>query len=366
MARYGTVLQTITGAAVLALCAGPASATTIQDLVWVKGHERAVLTGMGIVVGLDGTGDTAKDSLVAARPFAKLLTNLGNPVDDVTELAKANAFAIVSVTMEVPPAGVRDGDRLDVTVDKLFNATSLAGGRLFVSMLRLPGPDTADSPVMAFAEGPLVVDPAAPGTATIRDGGQMLQDVRTEVVARDGTITLVLRPQYAGFPVATTLASAIDDEFSIDGFSNLSVVEDAKNIRVHVPEEDRAQPAAFIATLLLIPIDPSLIQIGARIVINERAGIITATGDVEIGPVAITHRGMRLTSLGGGGAPPPGVPPADRRWIGLDTTTRPGETARLADLLTAFDQLQVPTEDQIAILYELRKTGALHAEILSQ
>lgn len=364
MTRQRAVWRVITGAAVLALSAGAASATTVQDLARVKGHERVVLTGLGIVIGLDGTGDSVKDSLVAARPVARLLTNLGNPVDDVAELAKADAFAIVSVTMYVPPTGARDGDRLDVTVDKVFNATSLAGGRLFFSLLRLPGPDDPNAELYAFAEGPLVVDPANPGTGRIRDGGQMLMDVATDPIV-DGAITLVLRPQYAGYPVATTIASAVDDEFSIDGLSNLAVAEDALNIRVHVPAEDRADPAQFIASLLLIPIDPSLIQVGARIVINERAGIITATGDVEIGPVAITHRGMRLTSLGGA-APPPTAPGPERRWIGLDTTIRPGEAARLSDLLTAFDQLQVPTEDQIAIIYELRKTGALHAEVVSQ
>ena len=78
---------------VLALSAGTAGGTTIQELVRLKGHERNVLTGMGLVVGLDGTGDTAKNSMIAARPFAQLLTNFGNPVEDVNELLRADAFA---------------------------------------------------------------------------------------------------------------------------------------------------------------------------------------------------------------------------------------------------------------------------------
>lgn len=372
---------------IVALGARTASATTVQDLVWLKGHEPAEVTGMGIVVGLNGTGDRSNNSLVAARPYAKLMSNLGNPVVNVEELAGADAYAIVSVSMRIDAAGARDGDRFDVSVEKAFNAESLEGGRLVVSLLRLPGPDSPESTPIAFASGPLVVDPDNPGSAIIRNGGQMLIDLRNDPVRADGTMTLVLKKQYAGYPVAATIAGVIDDEFGIDGLTDIAEVEDAKNIRIFVPRADRARPALFIATLMTIPIDPSLIQAGARIVINERAGIITVTGDVEIGPVAITHRGMQLSSFapdagaaaagpGGPGGGPAGNPVAGgdgtqplipRRWIGFDTSGAGGRSAtRLADLLAAFDQLAVPTDDQIAIVYELEKTGALHAEIVNQ
>jgi flagellar P-ring protein precursor FlgI len=375
MKRVSKQFMPIAAAAAVALCARSACSTTVQELVRIKGHEEVVLTGMGIVIGLNGTGDTSKASLVAARPFARLLTNLGNPVEDATELIKADAFAIVSVTMRVPATGARDGDRLPVFVDKLYNAESLEGGRLVTSLLRLPGPDTADRLPMAFAEGPLVVETSNPGSALIRRGGQMIQDVRAQPIAADGTLTLVLENQYAGFPVATTIAGAINDEFALDGLSDIAVVEDAKNIRIHVPNEDRSRPAAFIATLMTIPIDPSLIQTKARIVVNERAGIITVTGDVEIGPVAITHRGMQLSNIAAApaaGVPPlppdPNAPPTNpRRWVGMDTTDGASRrSTRLTDLLAALDQLNVPTEDQIAIVFELRKTGALHAEIIGR
>src|SRR5690606_4765565 len=128
-------------------------ATSIQDLVRIKGHERNVLTGMGIVIGLNGTGDNSKDSLLAVRPYAELLKNLGNPVMSLDELIKADAYALVEVSMNIPPTGVREGDRLDVQVATLFNAKSLAGGRLIVSPLRLPRPDVPDLEPLAFAEG---------------------------------------------------------------------------------------------------------------------------------------------------------------------------------------------------------------------
>lgn len=353
--------------AVLALGADLAQATSIQDLVRIKGHERNLATGLGIVIGLDGTGDTSKDSYVAARPFAALLSSLGNHVESLDELEKADSFAIVQVTLQIPATGAREGDRLDVSVGALYNAKSLAGGRLVFSPLRLPGPDSADAPVLAFAEGALVIEADNPRSAVVRGGGQMLTDIRNlhrDLINRQGAITLVLDDQYAGYPVAAMIAQSINDEFAVDGFTDLAVVEDAKNIRVIVPEPDRERPANFIALLMTIPIDAALIQTPARIVINEKEGIILVTGNVEIGPVAITHPTLTISSIT---PPPESTEPGARttNWAGLDTTDRRSRAStRLVDLLRAFDQLNFPASDKIAIIYELKRTGQLHAEIV--
>jgi flagellar P-ring protein precursor FlgI len=372
MQRQSTQGLLIITALVLALGAGIATATSIQDLVRIKGHEENVLVGMGIVVGLNGTGDKSKDSYVAARPYAKLLTNLGNSVEQLDELAKADAFAIVQVTMKVPPTGARVGDTHDVFVDTLFNAESLEGGRLVVSLLRVPGPDSPDAKIMARAEGPLVLGEEDPTSGVVRRGGMMLRDIRTNVVTRSGRMWLVLKDQYAGYPIATTLANIIneelgdDEEIALYGYSRIAHVEDAKNIRVELPDADRKRPAEFIAALMTRPVDPSFIhtQTPARIVINEKEGIISITGNVEVGPVGITHRGMQLTSI----APQQGAQaPSGGGFVGLDTTDGSSRNSTaLIDLLRAFDQLKVPVEDQIAIIYELQKTGSLHAEIVHE
>jgi len=212
----------------------------------------------------------------------------------------------------------------------------------------------------------------------VRAGGQMLTDIRTQPITPSGTMGLILKDQYASYPVATTIAAVINDEFGIDGLSQIALVEDAKNIKVLVPAAERSDPANFIATLVTIAIDPSLIQTEARIIINEREGIIVVTGNVEISPVGITHKGMAISSITpgfgtqalpglAGAAAGPGQASRPRRWAGLDTTGgQSRNSTRLLDLLAAFDQLMVPVEDQIAIIYELRKTGALHAEIISE
>jgi len=365
----------VAGVAIVALGATTAHATTIQELVRIKGHENNVLTGMGIVIGLNGTGDDARQSLLAARPYGELLGNIGNKPLSVTELADADAYAIVQVTMAVPAAGVREGDRLDVYVDTLFNASSLAGGRLVVSMLRLPLPDANELLPMAMATGQVILQGDNPRGGIVRGGGQMLVDIRANPITPAGTMGLVLKDQYANFPVATTIAAAINDEFALDGLSQIAIVEDAKNIKVLVPAVERRYPANFIATLITIAIDPSLIQTEARIVINEREGIIVVTGNVEISPVGITHKGLSISSITPGfqGQSPgfPGVASpaqlAPRRWAGLDTTGgQSRNSTRLLDLLAAFDHIKVSVDDQIAIIYELRKTGALHADIISE
>ncbi len=368
MIRERWVWAILSCAAILALCADHACATAVQDLVRIKGHERNVLTGLGIVIGLPGTGDQSKDSAVAARPYAQLLSNLGNPVASFEELIKADAYALVAVTMEVPATGAREGDRLDVSVEALFNAKSLEGGRLVVSMLRPPLPDSPTLRPMAFAEGPLVVEGTNPRSAVVRRGGQMIADLRAYPVTPGGTMTLVLKDSYAGYPVASMLAAAINDEFGISTTHDIARVEDAKNILITVPDADRQDPASFIATLMTISVDPSLIQTEARIVVNEKQGTIAVTGNVEIGPVGLTHRGLSITTI----TPEP-VPTSDspqiktRQWANVDMSDRRSRSStRLVELLKALDQLQVPVEDQIGILYELQKTGALHAEIIRQ
>jgi len=336
-----------------------AEATSVRALARLKGQVVNEITGIGLVVGLDGTGDTSKDSLVAARPYARLLTNLGNPVSDFRELEEADAYALVSVTMRIPAEGASEGDRFDVAIEKMFNATSLAGGRLVASLLRLPLPDAPDLAPMAMASGPLELLGDDLSSAVVRSGGQMLVDVRNEVVGPGGRLTLVIEPQFRGYPVATVLADAINEPQTFETRSErIATVRSAGEVEVRIPAADLGDPAGFIAWLMTLPVDPSLVQPPPRIVVNERAGIIAITSDVHLGPVAITHRGLRIENADGAAA-------GSRQWAGLDTTDGTSRSStRLADLLAALDQLAVPVEEQIRIIEELQRTGALHAAIV--
>lgn len=355
-------------AAILAQCATVARASQVQDLVRIKGHERNVLMGLGIVIGLNGTGDNGRDSLSVARPYAELLKSQGNAVMSLEELERADSYAIVMVTMEVPATGVREGDRLDIFVETLYNAESLEGGRLVFSLLSPGFPGAREQMPFASATGSITIDGDNPRAGVVRNGGQMLRDIRTQVLDADGSITLVLRDDFAGYPVAARLAEQINAEFGNLGYGLIARVEDAKNVRVTLPPAYHDQPANFIRDLLIVRIHPSLIETRARIVVNRDRGIIIVTGNVEIGPVAITHRNLSITTITPQPEPTPEQPVAEeRRYVAMDTTDqRTRQSTRLQDLLMAFDQLRIPTDDQIAIIYELQRTGALYAEIVSE
>lgn len=352
--------------AFFALCAKIAAATTVQDLVRIKGQERNVLQGLGLVIGLPGTGDTSKDAFVAARPFAEWLGNLGDPVVSLEELARADAFALVNVTMEVPPVGAREGDEFDIHVDKVFNATSLQGGRLVVSFLRPPLPNASNPPVLAFGQGSVVIEGQNPCSGVVRRGGQMIADINTNPISRDGTLSLVIKPHYATFPVAAAITNAINQRFTLIEQGDIAIATNAQTILVRVPASDLSNPTQFLANLMLIPIDPSLIQTEARVVINERIGAIIVTANVEIGPVAIAHNGLSITSITPPPVPTTGNPQIETTpWASVSTSVEGSRaTTRLDVLLNALKQFNVPVKDQISIVYELKKTGALHAEIV--
>lgn len=368
MKRLKSIVRPIVLAAVSALCATSAAATEIQSLVRLKGHEHNTLTGLGLVVGLNGTGDQSKDAFIAAQPMAQLLANLGNGVLRLEELAKADAFAVVLVTVEIPATGAREGDRIDIHVETLFNAKSLAGGRLVPSMLRLPLPDSIDLEPLAMATGSIIVEGSNPRSGIVRGGAQLLADFRMNPVASDGSITLVLKEPYAGYPVASVMAAAINEEFVPNGYPNIATVQDARNIRILVPDVELADPANFIATIMTLSIDPTILRTPARVVVNQRTGSIVITGNVEISPITISHAGLSITTI----TPPPVPTPADpvyetSRWAVIDPSPDPSRArARLLDLKDALDQLRIPAKDQIAIFYQLKRAGALHAEIIEE
>ena len=354
----------------IALCAGSAGATSLQDLIRLRGHDRVVLQGLGIVVGLTDTGDTSKDSFVAVRPYAELLANLGDPVGGLNELSKAGAFAIVMVQMEIPAVGAMDGTRLDVSVDTLFNAESLAGGRLVFSPLRLPRPHKDNPPIMAFASGPIVIEGDDLTSGRVRGGGQIVRDVKRNPVDSSGRLQLVIKDQYAGYPMAARISDLVNSSLDFSGIERIAVAENAVSVQVMVPTSERSSPARFIAALMSIPVDPSLIETEARIVINEKTGTILVTSDVEIGSVAISHAGLTITTMTPEPQPSALAPQVTQStWLSINAEKSPRTettSTHLNTLLEALRQFSVPVADQIEIIYELKRSGALHAEIIHE
>jgi len=352
-------------AALIALLPRPAAGQgiTVKDLSRIKGQGESVLRGVGLVMGLPGTGDSGKE-LVAARPLAQVLQNAGVPVPDLSELEKSKSVALVMVTCTVPANGARTDDRLDVHVTTLNSAKSIRGGRLFLAPLSGPNPGQA---VFAIAEGAVEIeDLTIQTTGRVRLGARLVRDIPTGAI--DQSFDLVLEPTFAGWSSAAQIASAINDGYFASPVHRGPAVAtqiDDRVIRVDIPDPELVNPGPFVADVMNTQINPELLRLPAMVVVNSRSGAIIVTRDVRIGPVAITHRDLTITTT----VPTPIPTPADpmietTRWAGLETDARPTEEARLSDLLRALDRLDVPSADQIEILQTLHKSGRLHARLV--
>jgi len=348
----------LVGLIVTCLCT-PVLATEVQDLVKLKSQSggQGRIVGMGLVVGLNGTGD---GKLVSThRSLAALTQKYIDPYAVAQEMKDAKNVALVTLTAKLPAGGVREGDSVDVYVSAV-GAKSLEGGRLF--LVPMTGP-LENSPVFAFAEGPIVVeDEKSPTNGVVRDGAQLTRDVLTTYVDRFGRVNLVIEDQVASFPVAKNLTALINAKMAPDG-PNLAKAVGPKNILVQIPKYEQKDPVQFISDILETTVDPELVSVGARVVINERTGTIIMTGNVQISPVIITHENLLITTVTPEPEPNRFDPNVEtKHFAAIDPEGRGG--ANLQNLLLAFDQLKVPVEDRIEIIVELHETGYLHAELI--
>ena len=363
--------------AILLLAATPALGARVADISRLDAQREEKLTGVGLVLGLDGTGDGG-DFAPAIRSLAQMLGHFGNATL-AAELSDADNVAIVALTATVPANGVRAGDPIDVHLTSIGAAKSLKGGRLFVTPMT--GPLPGGGGVFALSEGPVILeDDETPTVARVERGCVMERDLPKRFVT-DGRFTIVIDDGHAGWTTASHIAKVINDSESLDG-RELAVAVDPKNVVVTIPDADRARPDSFISRVQRLPVP--LVADEARVRVNERLGTVVITGDVEISPVVISMHGLTITTAAPGGAGAGGVQgPGDPFGAATPATVAPGaqvgnfvpvyagdnvtnerSRARLADLVSALDRLQVPAEDRISILKELHRTGKLHARLI--
>ena len=324
--------------------------TLLRDICRVKGQEENVLHGVGIVVGLKGTGDG--NFLPATTALAKIMTVLGEPLGQggLAELKDAKNVALVAVTAVVPEAGSRQGDRIDCVVSSIGSAKDLTGGRLFHTALI--GPDRNNPTVFAFAEGPITIEDTTVTTGRVHAGCRLEADLMN-VFTLDDKITLVLDQNHASFNVAQDVTEAINTSqlsFQSSGQLLAKAVNQA-NIEVAIPSQYREDPVLFVSQVLSLPaLD---VETGARVVINERAGSIVISGDVEIGAVVVTHRNVVIET---------GGVESNDRFIKLDP--RETDTPKLTSLVKALNAVHLPNEDIIDIIKGLDRNGKLHAKLI--
>jgi flagellar P-ring protein precursor FlgI len=386
MPQYHSYLRIAFAAFALCAVAMPAHARTLlKNICRVKGQEENTIQGMGLVIGLAGTGDGA-NFLPTVRGLATMLERMNNPIGQKgpIELKDAKNVALVMVTATVPAAGARQGDVIECTVSSIGSSKSLEKGVLLTTPLL--GPQVGileDQRVYGFAQGPIQLEDAKIKTTGKVSRGCRLEEDFNNPFFENGKFTLVLNRSHADFQVARDVAELIDSQFGfhfgLQRFSSgdrsttpdqlapratepqqgrsmadhvpLARAVDSVNIEVTIPSQFHDDPVAFVADVLSLPVSEP--QTASPVVINERTGTIVFSGDIEISPVGVTHKNMVVEA---------GQTQPANRFVAVDTAAKP--TAKLKNLVDALEALKVPPEDKIAIIKEIARAGKLHAKLV--
>lgn len=330
-------------------------AARIADVTRLSNQRTNVVTGWGLVFGLKGTGDGG-DFLPAIAPLAEMLKRGGNPVS-IRDLGDAKNVAIVTITATLPPTGARDGDKIDVYVSNWGSAKSLKGGRVYPTPLAARFGDKEF--LVGFADGGVELeDPTTPLVGIIKGGLVIEGDLPNGKVDVGGMFKLIIDDPSATWTMSSNIAKIIND--SEDGQSWAWAISE-KEVVVRIPPGEQQRPDSFISRIQRLPLP--MVAAEARVLINTRTQTIVITGDVEISPVVISHKGLTISTVLPAPVATPRTPVVQSKdFIPLDTTNAGG--AKLQDLINALDQLKVPVGDRISIIKELHKTGKLHAKLI--
>lgn len=367
-------------ATLLALPAVSLAITKVGDITHLQGCRTNKLMGLGLVVGLPGTGDGGK-YVPTMRSLAALQRQFANPILSLEELKSAKNVAIVQVEATLPQDGVREGDRVDVVVSSLGPAKSLRGGRLLMTPLVGPNPNDPRG-VMALANGPVQIEDSKVATVgRISQGATIEQDwihnyivpgrdlpapLRDQegILPDEPYVTLVINEPHAQWAVAYTIARTLNSESEVgDGSASAqyAIAIDPRTVVIRIPPMDRSNPAAFLYRVeksqLIMPLTE------ARVTIHRTSGTIVISGDAEISPAVISQKGLTITTTFPPVKPTPENPQlVEQRFVAVDPENKGG--AKLRDLVDALNLLRVPPEDRITIIQKMHENGQLHATLV--
>ena len=331
----------------------------MRDICRVKGQEQNTLQGLGLVVGLNGTGDGDTPS---TRALARMMELMGSPVAIdpqrqplLRELESAKNVALVFVTATVPAEGSRQGDELTCVVNAI-SAKSLEGGQLMLTPLL--GPRPGNPRVYAYAQGPIALDQNGhPTSGKIHSGCRVEADFRNDFVD-DGKFTLVLNQNQASFQAAFDIEDLLNNPQvsgvglggnDLLGGEPIAKAVDQLNIEVTIPELYRERPVEFISYVLELQIVPPRNE--ARVVVDKRNGVIVVGENVFVARTAVSHKNISVQT---GDIEPLHI-------VDQDSGT---STTRLQALVDALNALKVDTLDVIEIIESLETSGYLYGHLV--
>ena len=346
-----------------------ADAVRIKDIVDIKGVRQNQLVGYGLVVGLEGTGDS-DDSLFTIQSLASLLEKMGVTVQ-TSDIEDVENVAAVMVTADLP-AFASQGSRLDVLVSSIGDAENLQGGTLLFTPLR-----AADGHVYAVAQGPVSTGGFAvngnsgdqvqknfPTVGRVVGGALVEKELHTNFNEKSA-LTLALKAP--DFTTASRVAQAINRAF----YSQLARTENAGSIRVMVPENYRGNTVQFVTMIESLGVTPDMVS---KVVVNERTGTVIMGENVRIATIAIAHGNLSIQinesqdvsqplpfSRGGQTV----VTPESEIVVqeGKNPIYLVESGVSIGEVVKALNALGVSPRDLIAIFQALKAAGALQAEL---
>jgi flagellar P-ring protein precursor FlgI len=348
-----------------------ASPARIKDLVEIDGVRGNDLLGYGLVVGLNNTGDSLRNSPFTEDAIVNLLERLG--VNVTGEQIRARNVAAVLVTAALPPFA-RAGGQIDVTVSAIGDASSLLGGTLVMTPL-----NAADGQIYAVAQGSIIasgisaegqaskVTQGVPTAGLIPSGARVEREVAFDFsTVRDFRLAL----RNPDFTTAARIAAAINRDVGV----RIAEMIDSGTVRLDLTRGGIDTPALLMAQIENIEVQTST---KARVVVDQRSGTIILGSDVRISRVAVTQGNLTLRVE----EEPLVVQPnpfANGQTVVIPRTNaeiqeQPGNGLAIVDnsislpqLVAGLNALGVSARDMIDILKSIKAAGALHAEFIVQ
>jgi flagellar P-ring protein precursor FlgI len=359
----------LVGILALALVATPSAlaASRVKDLAAIEGVRGNQLIGYGIVVGLNGTGDTLNNAPFTKQSIQAMLERLGVNTRGTT-LRTANVAAVM-VTASLPPFAAQ-GSRMDVTVSAMGDAKSLQGGTLLVTPLL-----GADGEVYAIAQGQLAVG----GFTAKGDGASITRGVPTSgriasgaIIEREvdfklasmSTIRLTLRNP--DFTTARRIAQAVNDLIGMP----VAEPTDPTTVKLTLPAKFNGNIVDLVTDIEQLAVEPDS---PAKVVVDESTGIIVMGQDVRVSTVAIAQGNLTISVTE---TPEVSQPEAfsngqtvvaPRTQIDVKEDKKKMTIIRqsitLRELVDGLNALGVGPRDLISILQAIKAAGALQADI---
>lgn len=312
----------------------------LSHIVTIEGLQDNPLIGYGIVVGLNGTGDSADNSETRAF-LGRMMENFG--MSGASDAWKPKNSAIVVVMANVLP-GAAAGSRVDVTVSSIFDAKSIEGGRLIVSPLY-----GGDNVVYAIAQGAVVIDGTAKTGGVVPMGGIVQREIDHPITNDSDTVTINVNERL-GIAVMGRVLDAIRGAYP-------DSVQSVRNYKITLKIPQGSDVYKFVSDLFDITVD---VDQEPSVLIDSRSGIVVAGGDVVVTEAAITLNGAEV-HVG-----------SQNLWGGAGTQNQQQQgavrlmpnTATVSELVDALNKIGASKDDIVKILQLLYDNGNLKAKLI--